>query len=573
MTLPDRGEVCFGRADLLDRILQRALDLKAGYRQNLAVVGPWRIGKSTILQCSAEQLKQHPPLLPVYLELRPGITVPQFIEQFASTLLYRYWATHGHEAPRTFEALVQRARPYVPRTTDLLVKAVATARRRRAAALALLFQAPGELRRESGRLCLIMLDEFHRLAAWGAGGSARDPWQALGQQIVVQQDTMYLLASSEVEEARRILRERLALLFGHFEVIPVGPFDLATSVRFLSDHAGLAALGPSVLTTLADLTEGYPFALECVARAVKAVDPAAEGDPAATACAALEQVICRPAGALAQQCQEAVARIPARRREHVFPVLLAAADGHHRLGALAKATGTSAAEVRRAVRTLGEAGLLVRHGAFSSVSGRLLRLWLKTVGRAHHGPVQAEASAVGQALSAAVREWMQQATPRPAQAVLELVAELLGRFHHELIEWHGRRVRLPALDVHTLLLPGIPRAVVGQQQDALWICVPYPAVIRESDAVTLIQTLRSVNKPWGRRIVIALDGLELNARLLLQEQRCWVWELEDLNRFLELYGLPRLLPTGLQAPAAVAPVPAEPPHEGSGEIRALGASS
>ena len=548
--------VCFGRAELLDRLLRRAVGLTAGYRQNLALLGPPGIGKSTILQRAADLLKRHPPLLPVVLHVREGSTMAEFVEQFGSTLLHRYWTDQrpadaiGRETPQTFEALARLCQPYLPKTTALLAQAQARARRGRTAALTALFEAPGQLRRESGRLCVILLDEFHRLSAWGAGSS----YAALSRQVVVQQDTMYILASSAVAEARKILQERLAVLFGHFEIIPVEPFDLATSVRFLTEQAGLQGLGLPTAIALADVAEGDPSVLDQMAQALPAGGQATADDIVP----ALTTLLFRPTGALAIACRTLLDRLPAARRPMVLPVLLAVAQGHHRIGAIAVATGRTAADVTRAVRTLAEHELVVRRGVFCCVSRRLFRLWLEAVYRLQQSPVHVELPVAEQAFAEHVRRWLQQATARAPQQVLETAAEMIRRFQNDLVDLHGRRVRLPKLDVHTLLMPGAPRAVVGQRDEIRWLCVPYPTLVREADAVALLQALRHAAKPWTRRLVIALEGLEVNAKLLLQAHRCWVWELEDLNQLLDLYGVPRLLPRALQSLATVSAVPERP---------------
>ena len=543
--------VCFGRAELLDRLLRRAVGLTAGYRQNLALLGPPGIGKSTILQRAADLLKRHPPLLPVVLHVREGSTMAEFVEQFGSTLPPRYWTDHRpRDPPEACGPWAGLRHPYPPKTTALLAQAQARARRGRTAALTALFEAPGQLRRESGRLCVILLDEFHRLSAWGAGSS----YAALSRQVVVQQDTMYILASSAVAEARKILQERLAVLFGHFEIIPVEPFDLATSVRFLTEQAGLQGLGLPTAIALADVAEGDPSVLDQMAQALPAGGQATADDIVP----ALTTLLFRPTGALAIACRTLLDRLPAARRPMVLPVLLAVAQGHHRIGAIAVATGRTAADVTRAVRTLAEHELVVRRGVFCCVSRRLFRLWLEAVYRLQQSPVHVELPVAEQAFAEHVRRWLQQATARAPQQVLETAAEMIRRFQNDLVDLHGRRVRLPKLDVHTLLMPGAPRAVVGQRDEIRWLCVPYPTLVREADAVALLQALRHAAKPWTRRLVIALEGLEVNAKLLLQAHRCWVWELEDLNQLLDLYGVPRLLPRALQSLATVSAVPERP---------------
>ena len=545
-TLPVCGEAFFDRTELLDRILRRALDLTAGYRQNLALLGPLRIGKSSILQRAVELLARHPQLLPMSLEVRADATLVEFVEQFACTLLHRYAAAEGRTIPQTFEDLAKYCQPYIPRTTVLLTRAIGQARRRRTEALSTLFEAPGLLREESGRFCIILLDEFDRLAAW----SRAKPFAALGRQIIVQQATMYLLASSSEDAARAILQERLAVLFGHFEVVRVGPFELPTAEQYLGTHRGLGWLGLSRLIGLADLTAGQPAELSWVADVLQCVSEDGRHDPAARVSEAMIELLFKPSGALSRRCHEMLAKIPVRRRAATMPVLAAVAQGHHRVVALAAATGLSVPEVTRAVRVLVTAGVVTRRGVLCCIEDRLLQFWLRTVYPIQSSPVQLPSAAAEQAFSDQVRRWLEQAAARAPQAVLEVVAELMRRFQNEMLEWHGKRVRFPRLDVHTLLLPGAPRAVVGQREDTQWFCVPYTATIREQDAVALVQTLRHVAKPWRRRIVVAVEGLEVNARLFLQEQRFWVWELADLNQLLELYGLPRLLPIALQAAQA-----------------------
>ncbi|MBI4227815.1 MAG: hypothetical protein HY600_06070, partial [Candidatus Omnitrophica bacterium] len=119
--------------------------------------------------------------------------------------------------------------------------------------------------------------------------------------------------------------------------------------------------------------------------------------------------------------------------------------------------------VTRAVRTLAEHGLVVRRGVFCCVSRHLFRLWLEAVYRLQQSPVHVELPVAEQAFAEHVRRWLQQATARAPQQVLETAAEVIRRFQNDLVDLHGRRVRLPRMDVHTLLMPGVPRAVVGQR--------------------------------------------------------------------------------------------------------------
>ncbi|MBI4313541.1 MAG: hypothetical protein HY594_01865 [Candidatus Omnitrophica bacterium] len=489
-------------------------------------------------------ISEHPPLLPVYLEIKERMTLQEFARQFGATLLFQYGAASGRQVPESFSKLCDASRPYIPETVSLLAQAVSKARRSPAQALELLFEAPGKLRHESGRLCVILLDEFHRLNAWKKSSA----FTALGKQIMVQKETMYLMASSSVEEAKRILQERLAILFGHFQVVSVEPFDLPTGVAFLTGQSQ-NSLDQKTVIALADLLQGQPARLNALAPHLR------EGGGVA---AALAHFLLDPESPVTLEYERKIREIPEARHDQAIRVLLAIVQGGHRVPALPQATGLTPFAIARALRWLMEAGWVVREGMLAYLPDRLFCFWLRSTYRVRHGLVQTDLATMGQWFALEVQQWLDRTVPKGPQDVLELLANLLKHFQNDWVEMNGRRVRLPKLEVHTLLLPGLPRSCVGHREDGSWFCIPSMNFLTESDAIHLVQTLRHVSKPWRRRIVVAAQGLEVNARLFLQEHKFWVWELEDLNNLLELYGLSRLIPTEISPPATVAAVSAAP---------------
>ncbi|NQT00118.1 MAG: ATP-binding protein, partial [Candidatus Omnitrophica bacterium] len=83
---PVVGNKFFGRKDTLDLVEKRVDGLKEGFRQNIAILGPKLIGKSSLilhfLSCF-----NHPQVIPIYIDLRPN-AFHHFIYKFLGGLLY-----------------------------------------------------------------------------------------------------------------------------------------------------------------------------------------------------------------------------------------------------------------------------------------------------------------------------------------------------------------------------------------------------------------------------------------------------------------------------------------------------
>ena len=89
----------------------------------------------------------------------------------------------------------------------------------------------------------------------------RSVFQELGQRIMTQKRCLYVMASSSGHLARKILSEKLSLLFGHFEVIDVQPLMLKTSQEFIAHALKDVQIKDSLKNFLVDFTGGHPFYL------------------------------------------------------------------------------------------------------------------------------------------------------------------------------------------------------------------------------------------------------------------------------------------------------------------------
>ncbi|MDD5424113.1 MAG: ATP-binding protein, partial [Candidatus Omnitrophica bacterium] len=240
---PAIGNNFYGRSDILALLRKRADGLRSGYRQNVAVIGPAYCGKTSLIYRFTSFLNSK-DLVPVYIEVKDK-GLPSFAEKFASTLLYRY-LDRTDKVSRTAKAV---------NAVELLAKSGKGVKAFRAA-----LELPAIAFAETGLKPVVMIDEFDKLDGLGI----QDIFAELGKYIMVQKDTMYIVTSSRIKQAREILSEKLSLLFGNFEVCELGTFDINEACGFIDSRLSSRKLPPELREFVASFTDGHPFYMDSV---------------------------------------------------------------------------------------------------------------------------------------------------------------------------------------------------------------------------------------------------------------------------------------------------------------------
>jgi len=543
----------FDRADLLALLHKRVSGFQAGYRQNLALIGPAGRGKSALIRRFLQEETQPGSLiLPLYLEVSAEEEVYEWIGRFLRTVLYAVLQLKKMDSfPTRLPELLEVCEGLVPRTAALGSRVAGLAEGGRLdEAYDCIWDLSHLLTQETGHRVLLVLDEFHRLR----GLAVREPFHSLGRKIMVQPTTLYLLASSEPAVACSILGEGLALLFGKFESIEVPPLAAAACRKAIRSIRPDQPMDPWLEYLLMDLAQGEPHRLNLLLEALGRLPRDAEpGDSDHAALQLLEVLFLDPDSSLRREFENRLRLLPAQRNRMLcVQILEIVASGVHRLPQIAEQAQKPAAPVSRALQLLQEGRLLKKEGAFYRIPEQLLQAWLITAypilqGVALMGPVQAQAH-----FRRAVRAWMEKTRQAAGRPMEEQLHQLLLRWSDEVVELDGHRTLLPKfqrvervpgpLDRVSLLARPVKRQKSG------WWVVPWLGPLDEGQARQLVQELRGfVPLRKYRKVLVGAFPAEVNARLVLQEAKVRLWDLSLFNQMLELYGLARLpVPEGAE---------------------------
>jgi len=537
---PVVGERFFGREEILELLNKRVSALKEGYRQNVALTGPSLSGKSSIILHFLRTVKEE-GFVPIYVEVVKE-DFRSFANKFIATILYNSLQRLGEESDVDMEMLLDRAVKILPKTAHA-IKQVGSSMDRGEfdeAYLGLL-GLTSVLKGEAGFSCVVILDEFDNLEALGI----KNPFLGFGKVIMVQKDTMYIVSSSRNEAIKKIISEKLSLLFGNFEVVKVRNFDLATSRQFLDIRFSGFEMADSLEKFFIAFTDGNPFYLDKLsARAKELAAERLSGhvDRGLAADAILELVY--NANGLIHQylLNYLLSLLDTRSRDSHMSILISIANGRNKQPDIARALKTKQGEVSKGLLRLSELGLVSKNGVFYEIDDVMLTFWLKHVYQRRRqllvdgafDKMKLFAREIGDYISAFEDECAKTASAR--------LAELFDAFSNELVSIESKNIRLPHFTkVEIKNASDAKPFVAASFRGNFWIAQAFEYYVNENDVINYIKNTKGLVEKISNKIIAPLSGIDENAKLLAKELKISIWDISTVNRLSSFYGKKKMV--------------------------------
>ena len=532
---PAVGKTFFGRDDALQILQKRVNALKGGYRQNVALTGQMLSGKSSILYQLLYTLKD-PSLVPVYIEV---VEEPfrAFADRFIATLLYNYLISCGHEAAKELGELMNVADRYIPHTVYAIKKVKADlARKNHNGAYRKLLSLTSVLKKETGKSCIVILDEFHNLEFF----KVRKPYLHFGKIMMIQKDTMYIVSSSQKSTIKKILSEKLALLFGNFEILEIEGFDDRTAGEFLKEKLGFIGIDRSLMEYLIEFTDGNPFYLDVIAKKIAALATLRKLSYAGKDIVAETLVILmhQTSGTINQYFTNTIMTLLDKGfRKDYLDVLTALASGCNKLKDIAAYfKKKSASGFARKLSALVEIDMVYKSGVFYGLRDKVLEFWLKMVYHKKKTSLVDEIVNKTEDFKNAVLGDIDEYLAESQKDTVERISELFGNFNGETVEIEKKERRLPRFAKIERVKYGDSEGLMGEQGgNKYWVCQVGRARMDESSVSDFIEHYYPMRRHLAKKICIALEGMDTNALLLAKEKNIWVWDLKRIKGLLRLY--------------------------------------
>ncbi|MDP3919899.1 MAG: ATP-binding protein [Candidatus Omnitrophota bacterium] len=537
------AETIFAARDQIRHRLEMRLEaFDRGYRQNIGLIGRAGTGKTHLLCSLYQSLCGRDNLIPVYIP-PDSLGYEQFVERWIAGLLTGLFLSRSLSPPKDFSSLVSASESLVPKTREQVRRVKKMIRREKASFwMRELFALTGVMAEETGKKIVLMIDEIQSLDCLPVS----DPYALLGKEIMVAKDTFYLVSSSKAQRAREIFRDKLSLLFGNFEVLEMQTLDFQQSVEFLGARLPGCHLQDAQKKFILAMTDGEPVYLKLLADRLRWMLPSAESNHLSEdlLVEAFAHELFDYHGRIALVFDSKLESVMGLAKDGTacLRVLLAGAEGRRKVANIATYIDKGTAETKKILQRLVSEDVLVKRGAFYVLDDPLMRFWLREVYKKRQCLYTPDTGQVWTELKDSLRQAFHQVSAEADRDITQRVETLFKEFRNDLVAWDGRRVRCPHF-AEVLFRPTNGRIfpLVARGSNANWFCQVAQDRVREEDVALFLEDLKRTRRKLQQKILIALGGIEQNAKLMAQEAKIQLWGLRDFNVLLSVYDLPKMI--------------------------------
>ncbi|MFZ5801753.1 MAG: hypothetical protein ACOY3K_01390 [Candidatus Omnitrophota bacterium] len=536
------------------QVLNRVQSIRKGYRQNIAILGPEGVGKTSLLAGLARDCGPVPDIHVVFLHL-DFLSLEHFADLWIRALIPNLGM--GADKFEKQESLPEMHLPLLQpsvRTMERLhlIRKMLRKGERPAAVLQEILALPNCLAEDCGKKFVLVLDEFDLLENLPVG----DPFSVFGKAITTSKNVLYVLSSSRTERAAQILGEKLSLLFGQFEILELRPLNFAETIRYLRQHHPAIDLSHHQSYFLRYMTGGFPVHMDLVLEQLRTIYPVAlitheQGGgssgvkiPAEKLLKALHRELFDRRGRIfwiyerrMQDCR----RFSKNSAPYVH-ALVAISSGRKKVSAIAAAIQRNQVETKKILARLVAEEWVVRRGSFYSMEDALFRFWVRQIFTNVSLRFFDEAAFTEKTeseLDRMYREFLE----HTRQPIAQLVEKLLGRFRNDFVELKDRQMKMPCFTEMLRRDQGAGDALFyAKSRSSKWLFYVPSGFVREEDVIYLLKLLKKTRQRFEKKFLITVYGIDQNARLLAQEAGVMIWELNDLNDVLTAYDLMPVVP-------------------------------
>lgn len=378
---PVEGAAFFDREKELGRLLALIDDLAAGAPSWLAILGPRKIGKTSLIIEGARRAAGAGVAI-VSIDTTEEMPLSmEFFRRYALRVLDAVFAAEIGESP---EALAREPNAFraalmgAPRfgrldaTTRRFVFALPEAEPD-AGFVRQCLELPERLAVAFDTPLLIAIDEFQELADLASKRGHIDPYPVMRSAWQRQKRTAYVISGSGRSMLERLVTAKSSPFFQHFALMRLGPLPEDAAVALLVEGGPRHRQIPAALAREAIHVLGArPFYLQMLGDAIVQTEPPYDRS---TLKAAVQDLLFSRTGRLSLYFENEFERLVGR-STNLSAVLEALAGGPKRLAEIARAIGAPSGQARSYLERLKDA--IVRGpGALYELDDSTFGLWLR----------------------------------------------------------------------------------------------------------------------------------------------------------------------------------------------------
>lgn len=533
----------FARDQIRTALEKRVDALSHGYRQNVGIIGALGLGKTHLLNSAFHDFSRRPGYICIFVQTE-ACDYEQLADRWIGSVLTGFVFSEGQKnASRRIEELTAFCEPLIPKTIHQVNLIKKTLRKEKGPGfIKELFALPRILCEETGKKAVLMIEEFQELEKL----PALDPFALLGQEIMVEKDTMYIVSSSKPGRAKEIFREKLSLLFGNFEIIELRPFNFEETAEFLSYHFPRTQFTIQQLRFFITLTDGEPLYLDLLLDRLK-LYVSSQGEHIlsdALIFLAFQEELLDRKGRLSLLFEKMLQPFLRTGKDGVpyLRTLLAVSEGYHRIPQIAAYIGRKTLETRKILNKLVMEDMIKKQGSLYIIEDTLFKFWLQEVFNKRNQLFWPSAKVIEEELYQTLREVLEKICHEEKKSYANRIEKLLTEFRNDIVEIEDRKCRCPQFAEVVKREQGRFPVITAKTAAARWVFHVAHERVMEEDVISFLEDLKKSRKKILHKTMILLGDIDQNAKLMAQAAKIQLWTLRDCNVLLALHNLPKIIP-------------------------------
>ncbi|MCP4649936.1 MAG: ATP-binding protein [PVC group bacterium] len=528
----------FARQEILNLLLKRVEASKCRYRQNIALLGNQSLGKTSLI-FELLRISKNPDIIPIYLDVKPK-SIEALAQNFIGVLLYQYLSLEEDILEDNLDFLIKNSRTKIPKTIQQInqIRKLLKEKKHADEIYSLLLDLPQTIHEETQKTILLIFDEFHNIDSLGL----RNPFLELSNKIMVQKHTMYIVVSSAVHSAQLILSEKLSLLFGNFEIVNLEPFNETIAKTFIDNKLQNIQIRSAFKNFIIQFTGGYPFYLDAITEQLKTVclDNDCKNISEKILLSSLFETMYKDHGILNQFFNNKYYRLLNNGHMNIFPeILLAIATGCRKPSQITTRLNRKTRDINKYLNKLMQMDIISKKGVFNYINDPLFENWLKHVLQKKQHSFNINVHLAAQKFEEDILQSLTTFIDESKKDVPQRLKEIFTMFENDIIELDKKRFMLTRFDEIDIKDNNTISMVRARRANKHWRCYIEKDFIDELKINEVLSDTK--RKDCIKKILIALKGIDVNARLKALEARMWIWDQNILNQLLTLFEKPRFM--------------------------------
>jgi len=527
----------FARKIELDILTKKVESLKNGYRHNLAILGRRQIGKTSLLLRFLSILDKR-EIVPMYLDLST-LSLRGFLDQFVGMMLYHHYKPFNDNTEDDLELLLHAASSDLPKTRKKIKSIYLNAEEgKERSALQELFDLPTIFSGETGKFCIIILDNFRKLTEY----SLKEPFSMLGEKIMMQKMSLYVLSDYLNADSKSILSEKLSLLFGKFQILELGSFDFNESISFIDLACRQPKLMVELKEFLAYFTDGNPFYLGALTEYItkKAADKRMLAISEKDFCAMLSSAIFDKFSPINLYFSRLLDKSAGNANFKNAVDVLNATIGKNKLTQIADASKCARKIVSKLLEKFIAQDIIIKNGPLYAIEDEIFKSWVRLKYAASGAQIKLGQKGYVDKYDIIIRSFIESFRKEREKGADNKILNLVAAFDNEKIAVNEKTHILPAFKHIRTEGVNSEDFLLTAHGSKLWVFSVFRRLADENSILGFINYCKSQGHRVSRKVLIVPGGITPEAKLMAMEERMWIWPIDKLNNLLNLYRKPKI---------------------------------